>query len=275
MRGHCIWFTVASVKSNPQSIEEASVSARKNPLRFPPSAVYAPSGLFGSIVVYLGMMAFLVLTKVMVDSIFPNEFRSAGQAQAFEWPAIAIWTVAGLVGVVLAERTGFPSALDERIGNVQRFLVPVLIGIAFGIVYVVHDLITGASRIFVSLYGQPAFNITFPASLPIYTGGAIISEVLFRLLPIPLLLWLISSIALRGKYQNQVFWVLAILTSLLEPLMQTTVLMSVAPLLFASLFVMGFAFNLSQAAVFRQSGFLAGIVLRAAYYVVWHMLYVH
>lgn len=251
------------------------MSAQKDPIGTPAGAVYAPSGITGSVVVYLGMMAFLVLTKIVVDNYYGDVFRSGSQAQVFEWTALAIWTAAGLVGVVLAERTGFPSALDGRVGNFERFLVPTLVGLVFGGAYVIHDLITGASQIFTSIYGLPSVNIEFPASALIYTGGAIISEVLFRLLPIPLLLWLISSLALRGSYQNQIFWVLAVLTSLLEPLMQTTVLMNVAPLVFASLFVMGFAFNLGQAAVFRQSGFLASIVMRVAYYVVWHMLYVH
>jgi hypothetical protein len=232
-------------------------------------------GLQGSIIVYLAMMAFLVLTKVVVDAYFPDVFRAAGQAQVFEWPALAIWTAAGLVGVVLAERTGFPSALDERVSNSQRFLIPIAIGLAFGGVYVVHDLLTGASRVLTAYYGQPSVNIAFPASGLIYTSGAIISEVLFRLLPVPLLLWLISNLALGGRLQNQTFWVLAVVSSLLEPLMQTPPLLTAGVALFASVFAMGFAFNLAQAAIFRQYGFLASIVMRVAFYVVWHILYVH
>jgi hypothetical protein len=37
----------------------------------------------------------------------------------------------------------------------------------------------------------------------------------------------------------------------------------------------GFGLNLTQAAFFRRYGFVASIVVRLGYYVVWHVLYVH
>jgi uncharacterized membrane protein len=36
-----------------------------------------------------------------------------------------------------------------------------------------------------------------------------------------------------------------------------------------------FAENVTQAALFRKYGFLAAIVLRMAFYIVWNVLYVH
>jgi hypothetical protein len=50
----------------------------------------------------------------------------------------------------------------------------------------------------------------------VYAGGAIIVEVFYRLIPIPLVI-LVSNVLLRGPWQQQVFWVLAALTSLVEP----------------------------------------------------------
>lgn len=251
------------------------MSTNRNEPRAGPVATLRTGGLQASLAVFLSLMAFVVLTKVVVDLYFSDVFRAAGQAAVLEWQAIALWTVFGLAGVVLAERTGFPGALDGRVSNGQRFLVPVAIGLAFGIVYVAHDLVTGASRVLTAYYGQPSVNIPFPASPLIYTAGAIISEVLFRLLPVPLLLWLVSSVAMGGRLQDQTFWVLAVLSSLVEPLMQTPPLLTASVALFASVFAMGFAFNLAQATIFRQYGFLASIVARVAFYLVWHVLYVH
>ena len=64
-------------------------------------------------------------------------------------------------------------------------------------------------------------NAAFPGSLFIYPGRRIVLEVFYRLLLIPLLLWLISSRALRGRAQTQVFSSLALLISLIEPVTQT------------------------------------------------------
>jgi hypothetical protein len=40
-------------------------------------------------------------------------------------------------------------------------------------------------------------------------------------------------------------------------------------------FVQDYALNLGQATLFRKYGFLAAIVMRVAFYLVWHILYVH
>ena len=97
---------------------------------------------------------------------------------------------------------------------------------------------------------------------------------LFRLLPIPLALWLISSLALRGRRQAEVFWVLAALTSLIEPVLQD--LLGIAPetvSLALTQFVPDYALNFGQAALFRRYGFLAAIAMRVVFYLVWHVAY--
>jgi len=100
-------------------------------------------------------------------------------------------------------------------------------------------------------------------------------EAFYRLVPIPLLLWLISNVVLKKRAQSQVFWILALLTSLIEPLTQDLDLGQFGMLLMASVFLLDYGLNLTQAALFRKYGFLAAIIMRVAYYVVWHILYVH
>ena len=100
-------------------------------------------------------------------------------------------------------------------------------------------------------------------------------EIIYRLFPIPLLLWLISSVLLAGRAQTPVFWVLAVLTSFIEPLTQDLEAASLGALMLAAVLLRGFGLNFIQAVLFRQYGFLAAILMRVAFYVVWHMLYVH
>jgi hypothetical protein len=54
-----------------------------------------------------------------------------------------------------------------------------------------------------------------------YSGGAVIVEALYRLILITLPLWLIANVILRRRGQTQVFWVLALLVSALEPAAQS------------------------------------------------------
>ena len=231
------------------------------------------AGFANSALVWLGLVAFLVLVSVFITFIGGGLERDP-RAGLFSLPAIALVGLAGLVGVWLSHRTGFPAALDPRISNRQRFLYPALIGLGFGLLLVVNEQFTGGIQRFLEQSGLPAFNVPFPASLFAYTGGAIIVEVIYRLLPIPLFLWLISTVLLRGRAQNQVFWGLALLTSAIEPVTQELGLLQAGMVaVFAVNLVTGFGFNFAQAMMFRRSGFLAALTVRWAGYLVWHIIY--
>ncbi|MCA9797868.1 MAG: hypothetical protein KC910_38940, partial [Candidatus Eremiobacteraeota bacterium] len=78
-----------------------------------------------------------------------------------------------------------------------------------------------------------------------------------------------------GRGQTQTFWTLAILTSLIEPLTQDMDAWPLGIVMFLAVMAKGFGLNLIQATLFRKYGWLAAIIMRVAFYVVWHMLYVH
>jgi hypothetical protein len=226
--------------------------------------------------VYLGLMAYLVLVKTVL-MFLPAVFRSPAQAKVFAWPAIAIFAVAGSIGVFLADRTGFPAAWGGEIPARRRFLGPTLCGLGLGVLAILTDWATGWTRIAASQMHLPTIHIEWPASLLIYPGGAIIVEVFYRLLLVPLLLWLISWLFLgdRPEQRTFVFWILAVITSLAEPLTQdlSSVLHGPAQFAFALVFLEDFALNLLQAAVFRKYGFLSAVWVRVVFYILWHVLW--
>jgi len=80
-----------------------------------------------SLKVYLGLMAFLVAIKLVL-TYFPEVFRSPAQAAVFEWKFLAIWTVSGLLGMMLADRSGFPQAWGEPGTNAKRVWLPLVLG---------------------------------------------------------------------------------------------------------------------------------------------------
>jgi len=227
-----------------------------------------------SLFAYAGLMAYLVFVKITITFV-PAVFRSTAQAKVFAWPAIAIFTAIGFLGVFLADRTGFPSACGGDISVRRRLLAPTLWGLGLGILAIVTDAVTGWTKIVAAQMHLPSIHIDWPASLLIYPGGAIIVEVVYRVLLIPLLLWFVSSVILRGRSQESVFWVLAILTSLIEPLTQDLNGALHGPLqfTFAIVFAKDFALNFVQASMFRKYSFLSAIWVRVVFYLLWHVLW--
>jgi hypothetical protein len=235
---------------------------------------YPPTSLSVSVKVWLGLVAYLVLVKGVI-TFFPATFSSVEQAAVFAWPALGIWALLGLIGVWFAHRTGFPSAWDARLSNQQRLWIPIALGLAYAVFEVAFDLLTGYSKFEIALHHATKVNIDFPASLLIYPGGAIIVEVVYRLFLIPVLLWLVSSLILKGRWQTPIFWVLAILTSLIEPLTQDLEAIQLGAVMLTAVLLKGFGLNFLQAGLFRKYGFLAAILMRVAFYMIWHVLYVH
>ena len=175
-------------------------------------------------------------------------------------------------------QTGCPAACDARSPARRRLLVPALVGVVFGVLAIAIEEGTGATKIIEAQMGQ-AFTVAFPGSLWVYSGGAIVWESFFRLVPVPVLLWLISTVALRGRGCPQTFWVLALLTSAIEPgitqgpsvLAQTNG--AIGPGVFAAYAVHSYAFNFAAAVSFYRYGLLAPVLVRLAYYLVWHVGY--
>ena len=92
----------------------------------------------------------------------------------------------------------------------RRLLEPAVWGIALGILAVITDAATGWSHAVAAKMGLPSIHIEFPASALVYPGGAIIVEILYRLFPIPVLLWLLTRIPALRQREGAVFWTLAV-----------------------------------------------------------------
>jgi hypothetical protein len=160
----------------------------------------------------------------------------------------------GLLGVWLAPRTGFTDLFDAQVSNRQRFGRPLLV-----YTWVIHP--------------EPVTELTpfmqpFPYSILLYSSGALYTDCLYRLIPLPLLMWLVGGLILRNPKTEWLFWVLALLSSLVEPIEQ---LLTDSPVLIAYSFGTGYAMNLIQAVFFRRYGFLACLSVRLGHYTLWHV----
>ena len=154
--------------------------------------------------------------------LWPWPVPIASQAQIFQPVPVALILVLGCVGAGLSSRTGLASAPD--ICDCKTW-APLLLatlgaGVVFGAALLGVDALFHVTAGAAKALGASWVNVALPASLPHYAAGAVLVECLYRLIPIPILGWLIGSLLLKNRGGAVVFWVLAVLTSLLEPASQ-------------------------------------------------------
>jgi hypothetical protein len=238
-------------------------------------------GISSSIIVWLLLVGYLVLVKAVVLPLLPPIGIEAIE-QNFAWDNIVIFGLLGLVGIWVSERTGFMPALDPRVSNRQRYWLPLLAGGGIGVLASVIDLFTNGTQFLADQMGVASFNTAFPASLFVYTSGTVLIEAVFRLFLFPVLLGLIAYVLLRKRWPEQVFWTLALLLSVLEPLAQLSGQMSAKPIedfgtffvmLFLPMVLTNYPMGVAQAWLFRRYGFLASFTMRIGYYITWHIVY--
>jgi hypothetical protein len=225
--------------------------------------------------IWLGVMVYFGLVKLILDTWLPGAFADPDQAALFAWPAIGIYTLVGLLGVWLADHSGFPRPWTGWVVSRGAVLVPLVGGLALGAALVALDLTTGFTKILLASQGlKQQFTGYLPMFL-IFSAASAFVMLIYRLVPLALLQWLFAERLLKGHSHEAVFWVLAVLTSLLEPLglIDSMLLM---PWLVALLYFLHlFGLNLFEATMFRRYGFLAAIAVRVSFYMIWHVIYIH
>jgi hypothetical protein len=213
---------------------------------------------------YLALVLFLIAVKILFLA-FPTNFPASDQEGAFSWLTIITVSGLGFIGLVLSRRTGFPDLWDAAVSNRYRFLISALVGLVYGVVTVLYDLRNPAP-----------VHLELPSSIPFYAYGATLLEILLRLFAVTFLVWLISNIIFRGKWQVQVFWLAAVIAALYEPLPYLTSALNAGGILAALGVLVAaplFAGNIVAAYLFRKYGFLAALTMRLSFYLLWHIIY--
>jgi len=140
-------------------------------------------------------------------------------------------------------------------------------------------LLYGVITVIEDLRSPSPVHLKLPLSIPFYAYGAILLEIILRLFTIPVLVWLFSNLILRGKWQTKVFWLAAIIAALYEPLPHIREqLIGVSGLGIVAVLIKWlieplFLANVITGWLFRKYGFLAALVIRLSFYLVWHIIY--
>jgi hypothetical protein len=220
-----------------------------------------------SVLIYWVILVVIVILRLLF-SLFPSEQIASQMVNLTDNLSIgSIWLV-GWVGVFLAPRTGFADMWQKDITNLKRWLIPFLIGLGFGLLSIIFDLLQPL--------GEGSL-IKFPASLVAYPLAGILEEIIFRLFLTTTIVWIISEILLRGRWQEVVFWGTSIFLGIFYTLSQLNLYQNLTEtldiLVLLQFFTMIAATFIVAAFLYRKFGFLAALSMRMGDYLLWHILW--
>lgn len=174
----------------------------------------------------------------------------------------------GFLALKAAERSGFEKLWPPHLSAKKRLTRPAAAGLLLGLVPATIDYVAPIGDI----------HADFPISLLNYYVGGLFSEVMFRLIPLGLLVWLVANKMLGKRWQTTVFWVAALAVGLYEPLVSWQIMTdpgipgsfesTTAAFGFVST---AYLLNVLAAYFFWTRGFLAAVALRWSFYLVWHI----
>lgn len=183
----------------------------------------------------------------------------------------------GFIGLVLSRKLGLPEIWDSAVSNRQRFLIPALVGLGVGLVIIVGDFV------FSPINGIGHFpHPPFPASIVATIGAGIGEEIIFRLFFISFWTWLVSKIILRSRWQNQVYWVVSVMSAItfglghlpsVMFLQGWTVMAQVPPILLVEMVLLNGILSLFAAYYFKKYGFLAPVGIHFWADMIWHVIW--
>jgi membrane protease YdiL (CAAX protease family) len=190
--------------------------------------------------------------------------------------AIFVYGGLGFIGLVLGKKVGFADIWSPSVGNRQRFLTPALCGVVFGAFFIIADII------FARFNGIGRFiHPSFPTSIFASLSAGIGEELIFRLFFISFWVWLVSRVILRGKWQNQTFWVVTAFSAMVFALghlpsfliLYNKSLSDISPVLYLEVILLNGIVSVFAAYYLRKYGYLAAIGIHFWTDVVWHVVW--
>ena len=225
------------------------------------------------LVLFLCGPALVAIAIAVAFAVRPWTIPYAPQAEEFTLAPLATSLGLGALGVWLSSRVGLPSA--PALTDARRWIWLVLasagLGVALLATSTVMDVSLGLQRILAQRIGQPSMNVPFPASIAHYLYGSIVEESLFRIGPIPILSWTIGKLAFRDGAKPQVFWVVAIALSLIEPVVQAAMFVPAHTDIALISGAVSVAGNIAWVALYRRFGWPALLIVRIVLELGWHV----
>ncbi|MDD1668594.1 MAG: CPBP family glutamic-type intramembrane protease [Methanomicrobiales archaeon] len=229
-------------------------------------------------------IALAILTGIYVLS--PQYPISSTQPLPVPLPVLAVVSAVGIfilygalgfIGLELARRLGLPEIWDAKVSNLDRVLVPAIRGIGIGLFFIAADLVFRHFNSVGAIIHPP-----FPSSIIASATAGIGEEMIFRLFLISVGTWLVSTMVLKGQKQNEVFWVMAVISALvfgaghlpaLMILFGLTSFQQIPAVFLVEVLFLNGVLSLVAAYYFKKSGFLAAVGVHFWTDIVWHVIF--
>jgi hypothetical protein len=200
------------------------------------------------------------LATILYGAAISDEYAFIRQ---WHWVNLA-WVALAIPFLLVQEKAGLPHWYGRDLPTRKKWLVPVFVGIGFGLL----DVLVIKGIMHPEPYDtMPPFLQPFPYSLFLYPSGALDIEIFYRLIPITIVSW-IGTRWCSPKTAKSLLWAVVILSALREPLEQWP---NGAPWFVAYSLLSGFAMNLLQGIFLLRYGFTSSLALRLGHYLVWHI----
>lgn len=188
-----------------------------------------------------------------------------------------IYGALGFIGLCLSDKLGFSSIWNDSVTNNQRFVQPAIIGIGIGVIIIISYIVLSNFNSVGHLH-----HPSFPSSLISSIVAGIGEEIIFRLFFISFWFWLISSLLLRGKGRNPVFWIITTFSAIafaighlpsIMPSFGYTSIAQIPSMLLFEVFLLNGVLAFFAAYYFKKYGFLAAVGIHFWTDLVWHVLF--
>lgn len=213
------------------------------------------------------LVTYIFFLLIAMVTMFWGQSLSAHQENIRVWGWGGwLWLLVGIPFILFQKESGLPGVWNPSVSNKQRLAIPFLTGLGFAVLDIIVIIFILHPEPYTSL---PPFLQPFPYSVGLYTSGAFEVEVFFRLIPITLVLFAVKKFSASQKSFQTIFWIIAVLTALREPIEQFS---QGAVWFILYSFLSGFAMNFLQAIFYKRAGFMASLSTRLGHYFLWHIL---
>jgi hypothetical protein len=213
----------------------------------------------------------LMLVLVAVHFLVAGELKSGSQAAVFSWPGLAAIAAIGAVGVALTRFARMHGPWEPSLSIGEKIWKPLGVGLVIGALALGADLLTHQTEKMAQAMHLNSIHIDFPVSIPIYYGASILVSVIYFFVLIPLVVWLVGRLLLKGKHETAVFWVIGTICALIEPITQGELPHAMTDAGAALYMIPGLGLVFGQVYFLRRAGLIACVLVRVGYYTFSHI----
>jgi len=217
------------------------------------------------------VLAILVLIMIIIKILSPIYLKEGQTEIVFLASEILIVAFLGFISILLLKKLGGLNVSSEQSSKYQKFLNPIMVGICFGLAFIVYGYLAEIKN----------SDIYLPLSVLFYLWESISYEIIFHIFPIVLFVWLFGNLIFkRKKDENKIFWIVAIIISILGAYSTIAIFSTPGTSLenpgqfFVWVFgILIFVTEVTALYLFKKYGLLAPILMKMSFYLIFNIIW--